>query len=152
MTAGEVDEIARPTVVLPVELVFGDDAHRVRVKCLAEVPAELAALVQRELGPRPVTAHATADVDERLARLSRSERRVLDHLVDGLTNRQIAERMFLAPKTVKNYVSSLLAKLDMTRRTEAAVLGARLRDEQAMLVAEGTVVDIKRGFASPMSA
>ena len=47
-------------------------------------------------------------------------------LADGMTNRQIAERMFLAEKTVKNYVSNLLAKLDMSRRSEAAAYAARL--------------------------
>ena len=54
------------------------------------------------------------------------ERRILDLLADGLTNRQIADEMYLAEKTVKNYVSNLLAKLGMSRRTEAAVFAARL--------------------------
>lgn len=61
-----------------------------------------------------------------LSHLSDQERRILDLLAEGLTNRQIAERMFLAEKTVKNYVSNLLAKLGMHRRTEAAVYAARL--------------------------
>lgn len=61
-----------------------------------------------------------------LDHLSDQERRILDLLAEGLTNRQIAERMFLAEKTVKNYVSNLLAKLGMHRRTEAAVYAARL--------------------------
>lgn len=61
-----------------------------------------------------------------LDHLTDQERRILDLLVEGLTNRQIAERMFLAEKTVKNYVSNLLAKLGMQRRTEAAVYAARL--------------------------
>ena len=64
--------------------------------------------------------------DERLSRLTDQERRILDLIAEGLTNRQIAERMFLAEKTVKNYVSNLLAKLGMERRTEAAVFAARL--------------------------
>jgi DNA-binding NarL/FixJ family response regulator len=63
-----------------------------------------------------------------LAGLSEQERSLLDLLGEGLTNRQIAERMFLAEKTVKNYVSRLLAKLGMERRTQAAVLAAELRD------------------------
>jgi DNA-binding NarL/FixJ family response regulator len=66
--------------------------------------------------------------DERLARLTDQERKILDLISEGLTNRQIAERMFLAEKTVKNYVSNLLAKLGMERRTEAAVFAARLND------------------------
>ncbi len=61
-----------------------------------------------------------------LAHLTDQERRILDLLAEGLTNRQIADRMFLAEKTVKNYVSNLLAKLGMQRRTEAAVFAARL--------------------------
>lgn len=68
--------------------------------------------------------------DERLARLTEQERRILDLIAEGLTNRQIAERIFLAEKTVKNYVSNLLAKLGMERRTEAAVFAARLADRR----------------------
>ena len=68
--------------------------------------------------------------DERLSRLTDQERRILDLIAEGLTNRQIAERMFLAEKTVKNYVSNLLAKLGMERRTEAAVFAARLQDQK----------------------
>jgi len=68
--------------------------------------------------------------DERLARLTEQERRILDLIAEGLTNRQIAERIFLAEKTVKNYVSNLLAKLGMERRTEAAVFAARLPERR----------------------
>jgi DNA-binding NarL/FixJ family response regulator len=63
-----------------------------------------------------------------LSGLSERERTLLDLIGEGLTNRQIAERMFLAEKTVKNYVSRLLAKLGMERRTQAAVLATELRD------------------------
>jgi len=59
--------------------------------------------------------------------LSPQERRLLDHLAEGLTNRQIAARMNLAEKTVKNYVSNLLRKLKMSSRTEAAVFVTNLR-------------------------
>ena len=65
--------------------------------------------------------------DARLAALTEREREVLDLIADGLTNRQIGERLFLAEKTVKNYVSSLLGKLGMERRTQAAVYGAEVR-------------------------
>jgi len=64
--------------------------------------------------------------DERLATLTPQERRILDQIALGRTNRQIGEALFLAEKTVKNYVSNLLAKLGMTRRTEAAVFATRL--------------------------
>ncbi|MEV4147576.1 response regulator transcription factor [Amycolatopsis sp. NPDC049691] len=59
--------------------------------------------------------------DPRYEQLSPQERRVLDLVAEGLTNRQIAERLFLAEKTVKNYVSSVLHKLGVERRTSAAV-------------------------------
>src|SRR5262245_37902811 len=62
---------------------------------------------------------------ERLRDLTDQERRILTLLADGKTNRQIADEMFLAEKTVKNYVSNLLAKMGMSRRTEAAVYAAR---------------------------
>ncbi|WP_431917139.1 response regulator transcription factor [Nonomuraea jabiensis] len=65
-----------------------------------------------------------------LAALSDQERHILDLIGEGLTNRQIGEQLFLAEKTVKNYVSNLLAKLNMQRRTQAAALAARLRDDR----------------------
>jgi len=61
-----------------------------------------------------------------LRALTEQERRILEHIAEGLTNREIASRMFLAEKTVKNYVSSVLAKLGLERRTQAAVLASRL--------------------------
>ncbi|MDX6274714.1 MAG: hypothetical protein QOJ92_1924 [Frankiales bacterium] len=64
-----------------------------------------------------------------LAGLSEQERRVLDLIGEGLTNRQIGERLFLAEKTVKNYVSSLLGKLGLERRTQAALKVAELKRE-----------------------
>ena len=70
------------------------------------------------------------DKDE-LASLTDQERNILDLVAEGLTNRQIGERMFLAEKTVKNYVSNILAKLGMSRRTEAAVYAAKLADRRA---------------------
>jgi DNA-binding NarL/FixJ family response regulator len=68
--------------------------------------------------------------DPLLARLSNQERKILDLIAEGLTNREIAERMFLAEKTVKNYVSNVLAKLDMSRRSEAAAYAARLEAQR----------------------
>ena len=63
-----------------------------------------------------------------LASLTEQERRVLVLVAEGLTNRQIGERMCLTEKTVKNYVSSILAKLGLERRTQAALLASRLLD------------------------
>ena len=66
------------------------------------------------------------DEDPRLARLTPQERRILHLIADGMTNRQIAREMHLAEKTIKNYVSNLLTKLGMERRTEAAVFATKL--------------------------
>lgn len=70
---------------------------------------------------------AGQQTDPRLAGLTEREREILDLITEGLTNRQIGERLFLAEKTVKNYVSALLAKLGMQRRTQAAVFGSELK-------------------------
>jgi DNA-binding NarL/FixJ family response regulator len=89
-------------------------------------------------GQSTLDAHAAervmATVRERIASvdplsaLTEQEKRVLDLIGEGLTNRQIAERMFLAEKTAKNYVSSLLTKLGMQRRSQAAAFAARLAE------------------------
>jgi two-component system response regulator DevR len=67
--------------------------------------------------------------EARLASLSAQERRILELLSEGLTNREVAERLFLAEKTVKNYVSNLLGKLGYSRRTEAALFAQRTLGE-----------------------
>ncbi|HVT78249.1 MAG TPA: response regulator transcription factor [Acidimicrobiales bacterium] len=69
------------------------------------------------------------DNDE-LASLSTQEQTILELIAEGLTNRQIGERMFLAEKTVKNYVSNMLGKLGMSRRAEAAAYAARLSERR----------------------
>jgi two-component system, NarL family, response regulator DevR len=66
------------------------------------------------------------EVAGELDQLTEQERKILELIAEGLTNRQIAERLFLAEKTVKNYVSSVLAKLGLERRTQAAVLASKL--------------------------
>ena len=63
---------------------------------------------------------------EELAGLTEQERKILALIAEGMTNRQIGERMHLAEKTVKNYVSSILSKLGLERRTQAAVLASKL--------------------------
>jgi DNA-binding NarL/FixJ family response regulator len=64
---------------------------------------------------------SNTDTDPRLRLLSPQERRILEHVAQGLTNRQIGEAMSLAEKTVKNYITAVLGKLGMERRTQAAV-------------------------------
>jgi DNA-binding NarL/FixJ family response regulator len=72
-------------------------------------------------------------LDPRLSGLTPQERRILDLIAEGKTNRQIAEEIHLAEKTVKNYVSNLLAKLGMERRTQAATFAARLNERSAQV-------------------
>ena len=72
--------------------------------------------------------------DPRLASLTVQERNVLDLIAEGQTNRQIAASLYLAEKTVKNYVSSLLSKLGMERRTQAATYAARLDERSAQAI------------------
>lgn len=67
--------------------------------------------------------------DPRLRSLTPQERRILLHVAQGLTNRQIGQELFLAEKTVKNYITAVLAKLGMERRTQAAVFAATHADE-----------------------
>jgi two-component system response regulator DevR len=71
-----------------------------------------------------------SETDRTLLPLTEQERRIFDLIGEGMSNRQIANEVFLAEKTIKNYVSSILAKLGMSRRTEAAALAARL-DERS---------------------
>ncbi|SDY45408.1 regulatory protein, luxR family [Modestobacter sp. DSM 44400] len=82
-------------------------------------PAGLSGVVERR---------RSEPAGDRLAGLTDRERAVLRLIGEGLTNRQIAERMGLAEKTVKNYTSHLLAKLGLERRTQAAILATRLRE------------------------
>jgi DNA-binding NarL/FixJ family response regulator len=70
------------------------------------------------------------DDDDELSVLSDQERKILELIAEGLTNRQIGERLFLAEKTVKNYVSNMFSKLGMSRRTEAAAYAARLSERR----------------------
>jgi two-component system response regulator DevR len=83
-------------------------------------PRAVARVVER------ITSPPAEDV--MIAGLSRQERRILDLIAEGRTNRQIGEEMFLAEKTVKNYVSNMLSKLKMNSRTEAAIYATRLHE------------------------
>jgi DNA-binding NarL/FixJ family response regulator len=84
-------------------------------------PKAAAAVMERMRAPKAA---------DPLAGLTEQERRILELIGEGLTNRQIGERMFLAEKTVKNYVSNLLSKLGLQRRTQAAVLATEVRREE----------------------
>ncbi|GAA4711264.1 response regulator transcription factor [Nocardioides conyzicola] len=96
----------------------------------------IAAIRQVAAGNSLIDPSMTARVLERvrhpqttapeLADLTEQELKLLTLIAEGLTNRQIGERMFLAEKTIKNYVSSILAKLGLERRTQAAVLASKL--------------------------
>ena len=86
-------------------------------------PSVTARVLERLRHPEPAEADPLAD-------LTVQERGILDHIEEGMTNREIGEAMFLAEKTVKNYVSHLLTKLGMSRRTEAAAYAARLAERR----------------------
>jgi DNA-binding NarL/FixJ family response regulator len=87
-------------------------------------------LLDPALTARVLERLRAAPAPDELAALTGQERRILELIAEGLTNRQIGERMFLAEKTVKNYVSNVLAKLGMRRRSEAAAFAARLDERQ----------------------
>lgn len=87
-------------------------------------------LVDPDLASRVMDRLRSRHAEEQAVRLSPQEQKILDLIAEGKTNRQIAAEMYLAEKTVKNYVSNLLSKLGMTRRTEAAVWAVR-RAEKA---------------------
>jgi two-component system response regulator DevR len=100
------------------------------VSAVREVGAGRSLLDNRAAATLMAKVRADATKSGPLAGLSEQERTLLDLVGEGLTNRQIAERMFLAEKTVKNYVSRLLTKLGMERRTQAAVFAAEQRRRQ----------------------
>ncbi|WP_415953204.1 response regulator [Streptomyces sp. KLOTTS4A1] len=90
-------------------------------------PATTARLMRSLRGPE----EAAPPQDERLAGLSERERSVLELIGEGLTNRQIAHRLYLSEKTVKNHISRLLGKLGVERRVQAAVIAAQVQEHDA---------------------
>lgn len=100
-------------------------------KAIKEVGAGRSLLDNRAAAALMQRLRANTQQDGPLAGLTEQERKLLDLLGEGLTNRQIAQRMFLAEKTVKNYVSRLLAKLGLERRTQAAVYASKLRSRSS---------------------
>ena len=111
--AGAADYVAKQTC--EADLVGA-------VRTVASGPSMLDPYASRQVMARLRDRMASEDP---LAALTGQEKRVLELIGQGLTNRQIAERMFLAEKTAKNYVSSLLGKLGMHRRSEAAAFAVR---------------------------
>ena len=75
--------------------------------------------------------HAADETPDRLEGLSQQERQIVALIGEGLTNREIGQRLYLAEKTVKNYVSHVLATLGLQRRTQVAVLATEIRNEEA---------------------
>lgn len=110
---------------------------RARVTLLPEEPGRLryGFVLVEDITQRKEAEQAWRDLDSLrralLGRLSPQERRILEQMADGRTNRQIAQQLSLAEKTVSNYVSSLLAKLGMHRRSEAAAFAARLEEQRS---------------------
>jgi DNA-binding NarL/FixJ family response regulator len=96
-----------------------DDVKKVAGGASLMDPRAVARVVERIANPPKASAV--------LSLLSPQERRLLDFIAQGLTNRQIAEAMFLSEKTIKNYMTGLLTKLDMNNRTEAAIFATRLK-------------------------
>ncbi len=89
-------------------------------------------LIDADLRSKVTARMRSRDVeDDYLAKLSSRERQVLDLIAEGKTNRQIGEELFLAEKTVKNYVSSVLMKMGLSRRTEAAVYAVKRAERHA---------------------
>jgi two-component system, NarL family, response regulator DevR len=95
-------------------------------RAIKDVGGGKSLLDSRAAGALMAKLRGAAERQDPLSGLTDQERTLLGHLSEGLTNRQIAARMFLAEKTVKNYVSRLLAKLGMERRTQAAVFASKL--------------------------
>ncbi len=100
-------------------------------QAIKDVGAGKSLLDNRAAAALMAKLRGAAEQNDPLSGLTERERTLLGLLSEGLTNRQIAARMFLAEKTVKNYVSRLLAKLGMERRTQAAVFASKLGQQSA---------------------
>lgn len=120
-------------------VMAGADGHLLKTVRAADLPEAVRAVAagRRLLDPATVrratgqvASGSTDSADPRFASLSMRERQILTLIADALTNRQIADRLGLAEKTVKNYVTSMLGKLGFTHRTQAAVFElSRMHDE-----------------------
>ena len=105
---------------------------------------QIAECIRRAARGQPCADRAAAEhtrtralegaVDEHLSELTAQERRVFELLADGLTNREISERLYVSEMTVKNYVSSVLMKLGLSRRSAAAALAARIDERRRSFI------------------
>lgn len=100
------------------------------VRTIAEGGSLLDAKATARVMQRLRNEAANREREDPYSALTEQERRILELIGEGLTNRQIGERIFLAEKTVKNYVSSMLSKLGLERRTQAAILATEHKREQ----------------------
>jgi two-component system, NarL family, response regulator DevR len=121
----------------------GAAAYLAKDRSSADLVGIISAVAEGErlLDPDSVSAlldqlSAGPSEDALLSRLTAQERRVFELIGQGLSNRQIAQQLHLAERTVKNYTSRMLSKLDMERRSEAAVLAARLAERRALRAAK----------------
>ncbi|MEJ7650711.1 MAG: response regulator transcription factor [Nakamurella sp.] len=119
---------------LVAAVLAGADAYLLKeirgdglVRAIRSLAAGRSLLDPRVTGPLLERLRDTDTRDTKFDTLTDREKSVLSLITEGLTNRQIGNRLFLAEKTIKNHVSSLLAKLDMDRRTQVAVYGAENR-------------------------
>jgi DNA-binding NarL/FixJ family response regulator len=94
-------------------------------------------MLDRDTVAQLIEELASGESDSRLDKLTRQERRVFELIGHGLSNREIGELLHVTEKTAKNYVSRTLTKLDMSRRTEAAILAVRIRERKAWLRMQG---------------
>ena len=130
LTAYDDDEASRAAVLAGASgYVLKDIRGQKLIESIRRVGAG-ESLMRRDVTRQVVADLATVSTPS-MPELSLRERQVLDLIAEGLTNRQIGERLKLAEKTVKNYVSGLLAKLGMERRTQAAVFGASVKPLRA---------------------
>lgn len=100
------------------------------VSCVRRVADGQSLLDERSKRQLQARVRASNEADPVLAQLSAQERRILGYLAEGRTNRDIAREMYLSEKTIKNYVSKVLMKMGMERRTEAAVYATRAADRR----------------------
>jgi DNA-binding NarL/FixJ family response regulator len=112
-------------------------------KAIREVGAGKSLLDNRAAAALMARLRGSSETSDPLSGLTDQERVLLDLLGEGLTNKQIAARMFLAEKTIKNYVSRLLAKLGMERRTQAAVFVSKLDRSHQLDESVGRMTDAR---------